>query len=776
MKRTYILTLLVAILLCSCYNDKDKLLIGVSQCSEDIWRNKLNDELRIGTFFHDDISLAFASANDNDATQIAQIDSLVALGIDLLIVSPNQMATITPAIDRAYDKGIPVIVFDRKTNSKKFTAYIGADNQLMGREIGEYIATQLKGTGTVIEIKGLEGSSPSIDRSKGFAEAMSRAPGIEVAARLQGDWTEESGYKAVKAYLKAHPETVTKPIDYVFGQNDRMAMGARRAFEEMKKTNPAMKLPQYCGIDGLPGPNGGIAQVENGLLEVSYIYPTHGDKVMELALQILEKKPYKNETLLQSALVTRDNAHVLMMQGEEAQRQGEYLNNLHNKTIETLKMLDTQTTFLITIVIIAVLLIAAFVYAYYAYLTKARLSDELRRLYESERQMKQQMEALKDAQMDLYTNVAHQLRTPLSLIAGPLSKLRDSDELRTASEDTATLLDVMTRNTDLLTSLVGKVLDAEAKKDSSEILKMMDTGTITPPDTASDIEQSLQLEQFQATDTTPQILIVDDNADIRIFLRSILSAKYVIYEAEDGKKGLDIANEIVPDLIISDVMMPVMNGLQFCQHVKRNLVTSHIPVILLTARAMSAQQIEGYQHGADAYITKPFDHNMLIARVENLLLNRERLKKSWQAPIASSIAPVDEKEDDHAVELKVDIDNVDEIGKNADEVATPREDAFLDRLYAVIDSHMHNSDISVEDIGLEIGLSRVQLYRKVKALTGLSPVELMRKIRLNKAREMLLTTEKNISEVAYEVGFSAPSYFTKCFKEEFGQLPNELLR
>ena len=509
---------------------------------------------------------------------------------------------------------------------------------------------------------------------------------------------------------------------------------------------------------------------------MSYIYPTHGDKVMELALQILEKKPYKNETLLQSALVTRDNAHVLMMQGEEAQRQGEYLNNLHNKTIETLKMLDTQTTFLITIVIIAVLLIAAFVYAYYAYLTKARLSDELRRLYESERQMKQQMEALKDAQMDLYTNVAHQLRTPLSLIAGPLSKLRDSDELRTASEDTATLLDVMTRNTDLLTSLVGKVLDAEAKKDSSEILKMMDTGTITPPDTASDIEQSLQLEQFQPTDTTPQILIVDDNADIRIFLRSILSAKYVIYEAEDGKKGLDIANEIVPDLIISDVMMPVMNGLQFCQHVKRNLVTSHIPVILLTARAMSAQQIEGYQHGADAYITKPFDHNMLIARVENLLLNRERLKKSWQAPIASSIAPVDEKEDDHAVELKVDIDNVDEIGKNADEVATPREDAFLDRLYAVIDSHMHNSDISVEDIGLEIGLSRVQLYRKVKALTGLSPVELMRKIRLNKAREMLLTTEKNISEVAYEVGFSAPSYFTKCFKEEFGQLPNELLR
>ena len=182
MKPRLLLMLLATMLLCGCGLKQKKMLIGVSQCSEDIWRNKLNEELRIGNYFNDNIELAFASANDDDQTQIAQIDSFIARGIDLLIVSPNQIATISPAIDRAYDRGIPVIMFDRKTNSKKFTAYIGADNSLMGKEIGEYIATSLKGHGTVIEIKGLRGSSPSIDRSKGFAEAMSSNPGIEVAA------------------------------------------------------------------------------------------------------------------------------------------------------------------------------------------------------------------------------------------------------------------------------------------------------------------------------------------------------------------------------------------------------------------------------------------------------------------------------------------------------------------------------------------------------------------------------------------------------------------
>ncbi|MBQ9668496.1 MAG: substrate-binding domain-containing protein, partial [Prevotella sp.] len=154
----------VGLLTTSCTKKRPKYVIGVSQCSQDIWRDKLNRELQVGAYFHDGVELRFASADDSDERQIEQIDQFVSDGIDLLIVAPNQVATVTPAIDRAYDRGIPVIVFDRKTNTEKFTAYIGADNRKMGRMMGEYVAAQLKGRGRVLEIMGLQGSSPAIER------------------------------------------------------------------------------------------------------------------------------------------------------------------------------------------------------------------------------------------------------------------------------------------------------------------------------------------------------------------------------------------------------------------------------------------------------------------------------------------------------------------------------------------------------------------------------------------------------------------------------------
>jgi ABC-type sugar transport system substrate-binding protein len=221
------------ILFTGCTREKTHYVIGVSQCSEDIWREKQNAELRMGAYLQEeDVDLHFAAAYDSDERQIEQIDSLVESGIDLLIVAPNQVATISPAIDRAFDKGIPVIVFERKTNSQKYTAFISADNYEMGRVMGEYIASQLHGQGRVMEIMGLKGSSPAIERHKGFADAMKAHPGIEIVATLQGDWTEESAYEATKQWLDSlqSSSSTTKPINYVFGQNDRMAMGARRAF------------------------------------------------------------------------------------------------------------------------------------------------------------------------------------------------------------------------------------------------------------------------------------------------------------------------------------------------------------------------------------------------------------------------------------------------------------------------------------------------------------------------------------------------------------------
>ena len=214
LQRSFYLFLL-AIILVSCSENRTKYRIGVSQCSVDIWRDKQNAELRMGAYFHDNVELKFAAAYDSDERQVEQIDSLLNDGIDLLIVAPNQVQTISPAIDRAYDKGIPVIVFERKTSSQKYTAFISADNYEMGRIMGEHIASRLHGKGRVMEIMGLKGSSPAIERHNGFADALKNYPDITVVATLQGDWTEESAVKAVKAY----PGNLDH-IDFVFGQND----------------------------------------------------------------------------------------------------------------------------------------------------------------------------------------------------------------------------------------------------------------------------------------------------------------------------------------------------------------------------------------------------------------------------------------------------------------------------------------------------------------------------------------------------------------------------
>ena len=714
----------MTVLLTACGKREPRYVIGVSQCSADIWREKQNAELRMDTYCQDGVELRFASAYDSDERQIEQIDSLLASGIDLLIVAPNQVATISPAIDRAFDQGIPVIVFERKTNSKKYTAFMGADNYEMGRMMGEYIAGRLNGRGKVLQIMGLKGSSPAIDRDKGFKEAISHYPQMELVATLQGDWTEQSAYNAVKSY-----KGNLSDIDFVFGQNDRMALGARKALSEIGHTS------KFCGIDGLPGENGGIDCVRDGILEASYIYPTHGDQLLQLAVDILDGKPFEKEIQLKSALVTAGNANVLLLQYEEMMRQSQYLDKLHERADSYMEQLDSQRTITLLAVGFIILLLAVIVSIYLYFLQRARIHQE-----------RTQMER---EQLDFYTQVSHELRTPLTLIEGPLAQLAETKEAKEAGAEAMGLFAILQRNTHQLTELINKMLNVQATGSINDL-----SAGHQPIATIEEVPQTPTDSQEDATDTAT-VLIVDDNADIRAYLRTILQDKYQVNEAADGQQGLAMANEIVPDLIVSDVMMPVMNGLEFCQRVKGGTATSHIPIILLTARALSQHQIEGYESGADAYITKPFSAEVLLARIDNLLKSR-RLLKDLFAP-----APQD--------------DATEATDSPLTSLPSPlKEDSFLLKFKDYIEAHMTDSDLNVETIGAELGLSRVQLYRKVKALTGQSPVELLRTARLQKGRQLLMTTDKNISEVAYEVGFTAPSYFTKCFKDEFGISPSDL--
>ena len=871
----YILFFTLLFSACSDNNTK-KYVIGVSQCSEDIWRDKLNNELVMSTYQHDNVTLKFASANDNDRLQKQQIEQFIKEGVNLLIVSPNQIHTISSVIDKAYDAGIPVILFDRKTDSKKYTAFIGADNYEAGYEIGNFIGQQLDGKGNIAEICGLQASSPAIERNRGFMDALKDYSGIKVIARKHGDWVKESGVMAMDSVLSQTKE----PIQYVFAQNDRMALGALQSIKKHK-----VKGIRIVGIDALPVPGGGMENVRDGNLEASYIYPTRGDSVMQLALNILEKKPYKRDNYLKGALVTKANANVLLMQNEEMNKQTARLNALHGKVDTYLVQYNHQKMYIVLFSIILFLLIGIMVYIYRTILMKRRIEEEANK-----------------AKLQFFTNISHELRTPLTLIADPVNYIIHDDNLNSQQRS---MLQIVQRNVLVLIQLVSEILDFRKVQNGKMELRLSDFNlaesmkqwiklfsasaqkkhiaiSMDAPDTimlradqdkiericynllsnalkytseggeisltakeengrvmisvadngcgiSSDelpyifdrfyqaknagrgtgiglaivkaftelhhgevsatsiegkgstftihipvrqkgevtnqpIEKIEQLvepssaqevpnqarhidELIQPYQTAkPEVLIIDDNIDIRTYLRSVLSEKYNVSEAADGKVGLELARKIVPDIVLSDIMMPVMDGLAFCQQLKTDKAISHIPVILLTARSLDEQRAEGYEHGADAYLSKPFSLRLLLSRIDNLIESRKKLNQTWSKGV----------EDD-------------EIGNISNEI----DKSFLKQLRKIIQENLANSDLSVEQIGDEIGLSRVQLYRKVKALTGYSPVEIVRKARLTRARHLLQTTERTVSEVAYAVGFSTPSYFSKCYKDEFGENPKK---
>lgn len=532
----------------SCSSNSRNYIIGVSQCSEDSWRSKLHDELEMATYFNEGVELRFASANDDSEVQERQIDSLVNSGIDLLIVSPNQVNTASAAIDRAYDKKIPVILYDRKTDSQKFTAFMGADNTLIGEMLGEYIAGQLGGHGNIVEIKGLKGSSPAEERHNGFMSAIKRYPGITVIATESGDWKEESGAEAMKRILQnmeGEPGDIPQ-IDCVFGGNDRMAVGARRTLENYANIHPDKKMRNpatilYVGVDALPNKDKGIGQVNEGILTVSAIYPTQGAELLELALKIIRNEQYEKVNMMQSSIVTSANARVLLLQHEEVVKRGEYLKKMHQRVDTILTELGTERLLLSVIIVVTIIICTLLVFMVRAYRAKHELNEQL-----------------------------HQR----------------NDELSREKE-------IAERQRDELEEQRDKLIEAT-----------MMAGKATVQDGSPS----------ETLDATPS------------------------------------------------------------------------------------------------------------------------------------------------------------------EQAYKQETEFMKKFNKCVEEHLADSDLSVEDLGSEMCLSRVQLYRKVKALTGKSPVEIVRETRLIRASQLLADSSLSISEIAYRVGFSSPSYFTKCYRDLFGKSPTEVQR
>lgn len=499
MKLKYII--IVAALLASCSTEKTY-KIGVSQCGPGQWREKVNSEMLAAQHLYEQTAqISIACAYDNTERQIQQIDSLVESGIDLLVVAPNESKELDDAITKVQAKGIPVIYFDRKAATNNYTAFIGGSNVEAGKTMGEYAASL--GSKFVMEITGAMSTSPAQERHDGFSHAMAEHKDINYVWK-EADWTSDEAYRIVEEQIK----TGQLP-DVVFCHNDGMATGVYKAVVE-SGIEGQIKI---IGIDGLPGE--GIEYVQFGHQVGTYVYPTHGEKIVKLALDILTGKPYERENTLQGMLVTPENANIVDLNSRELMRQNKNLITIQDKLEDYFGLYNTQHKMLIASFVTIAILIIAFAMIAIAYWQR--------------RKTIRQRQAMNEEQTLFYTDPS-----------------------------------------------------------------------------------------------------------------------------------------------------------------SRKL------------------------------------HEIFIKPEEEL-----------PAP------------------------------KSQDMI-------FAEQLNEAIHKNMSNPNLKMDDLGEEMGLSRVQLYRKVKAITGQTPVELLRQMRLQQAYALLTSTTKTVGEIAYEVGFGTPGYFSTCFKKQFGKYPTDL--
>jgi len=897
-------TLLVLFLI-SCSNQPatKKFTIGFSQClGSDDWRKTMLAEMNRELSFHNNYVLLYRDAEANSEKQIRQIEDLSRQHIDLLIVTPNEAKPLTPIIEKVHDAGIPVVVVDRKIDSKKYTAFIGASNFEVGQDAGMYAASLLKGKGNILEMAGLPaGASPAIDRHNGFMDAITHYPGLK-NTKVDNTRDEEKALKAGN-------------IDLIYAQNDPMALDAYKICKKMGLENRT----RIIGIDGLSTPGLGLDMVANKHISATVLYPTGGQEAIQTAVNILENRFYEKENRLSTTVIDSTNIRITKLQNEKVLAQQKDIDRRQRKIEEQEIIRRNQNRIIVAIsVSLALALIMGAILFYYLRENKkinARLASQNDEILHQRNQLielgKKAKEAT-DAKFNFFTNISHELRTPLTLILGPLEDALSSSKLHFSIK---TQLEMVRKNAMRLLRLVNQLMDfrkieeGKMKMRASEsnivefvreianaftgiaakkniayrvdahtgdlkawfdvnmldkilfnilsnafkytsdhgaitvaistdaarknvIITIADSGIGMTPETQNhafdlfyqnsegkykgtgiglalskelitlhhgsikiksekwkgatfeiclplgkDHLQETELEKEPTsyelnyedakiyTDeseplkqvtpeggstTTPEqsVLVIEDNAEIRTFIKRHLSKSYEVIEAGDGNLGLNLAYEIVPDIIISDILLPGKDGMAITETLKNDIRTSHIPIIILTAKGSMEQQIEGLKLNADAYIVKPFNIQYLEENIRSLLKNRESLKSHYTSELSND-------SNRHSASRKIDR-------------------KFVNEFTSIIENNIANEDFSVNDICTELGISRVQLYRKVKAVLGYNVNEYILDVRMQKAKYLLRNEmELTIAEVAYKVGFSSAAYFSTVMKSKVGVTPTE---
>lgn len=896
---------LIILLLCfSCgpITKRSDFLIAFSQCTQDPWRDVMEDEMFRELSFHPEVDFVMRAASGNSRLQIEQIRELLALEPDLLIVSPNEAAPLTSIVEEVYQSGIPVILIDRKTESNLYTAYVGADNYEVGHTAGKYIATKFEGMGEVIEIYFAMTISPAFERRKGLTDALSTYPELNIVASINGENIENIN-KELPKVLSDHPKA-----NIIFGHTDLLAETAHSTAKQIGSADDFF----FVGVDGIPGTGRGIEAVADGILGASMLYPTGGREAIRLSLSILHDLSFEKMNLLHTTVIDPTNARIIQAQMKTV---NDLQNNIdrQNSWIDDLSLIQkNQNTFIIILVatLFLVLLLGAFLWR--LLIIKQRINkvlelknQEILGQQEQIMNMSKEVRKATQAKVNFFTNVSHEIRTPLTLILGFVEDLLPTKML---NQDMQQSFSKIHENSRRLLSLVNQLLDfrkIESEKiqlkaseydmvdfvqnimksyvriaekraiefrlnvrqkqlwvwfDSSMLDKVIfnllsnafkftaDGGSIqlrigedrfnkqveieveddglgiSPEEAGHIFEPFFQGEKMQHKGTglglslskslvelhhgtisiantkgkgscftvrlplgkehfsndqirqepiisypiegryhyldspqefvildsnliqhyDQQLLIIEDNIDIREFLRSKLGDSYDILLASDGQDAIDLALEQIPDLIICDVMLPGKNGLEITKILKSDIRTSHIPIILLTARTSIEQKIEGTQVGADAYLEKPFHIQFLREKIKNLILNRALVREGYQkTPTAVSL------------------------GRNTKVI----DRDFLQQFATYIELHYTRTDLSVAEICTEMGLSRSQLYRKLKALIGQGITDYIQQVRLEKSEQLLSESDLSIAEVAYKVGYTSPDYFSTVFKSKYNTTP-----
>ena len=298
----YILGILFLIIFTSCEreNSKTKYTIGFSQCnSAEPWREAMNKEILAEAAKYPEFNIIISDGQQDNSKQVADVENFIVQEVDLIIISPNEAQPLTKVVEKAFDKGIPVIVLDRKVLTEKFTTFIGADNIIIGKAAGEYAAKLLNGKGKVLEIWGLKGSTPAMERNKGFLKGIANHPGIEIIYAQDGAWLRRKGREIMENALQRFDQ-----IDLVYAHNDPMAIGAYIAAKNVMR----FEKTHFIGIDGLPGAEGGVQAVLNGELNATFLYPSGGRKAITIANDVLMGKKVPKTITLKTVTIDKTNA------------------------------------------------------------------------------------------------------------------------------------------------------------------------------------------------------------------------------------------------------------------------------------------------------------------------------------------------------------------------------------------------------------------------------------------------------------------------------------